>query len=167
MKYEEWDRGRKAPAGLCHQATCMLADWTEEREQLQTEIELYSRHRVKLQAEVEEYKGYWRDEQAAGNRLEAEVERLQKTIDEGIISVASDEANYQRRRRKWALHQLYSCREFACAWKQCADKAEADKAKLVEVVKELMDPDVLEMLGCYSVATGNKACAVLKEVGDD
>jgi len=40
--------------GLCEG----LEKGKEEREQLQTEIELYSRHRVKLQAEVEKWVAY-------------------------------------------------------------------------------------------------------------
>ncbi len=72
--------------------------------------------------------------------LIAEVERLQSTreaMNKQVVRWAKL-YNYQRRRRKWALHQLYSCREFACAWKQCADKAEAEVERLQNERKHIL-----------------------------
>ena len=45
------DREQQYQAGYKQGEVHTIAKWREDREQLQTEIELYSRHRVKLQAD--------------------------------------------------------------------------------------------------------------------
>ncbi len=51
--YDDWteDREQQYQAGYKQGEVHTIAKWREDREQLQTEIELYSRHRVKLQAD--------------------------------------------------------------------------------------------------------------------
>ena len=51
--FDDWteDREQQYQAGYKQGKVHTIAKWREDREQLQTEIELYSRHRVKLQAD--------------------------------------------------------------------------------------------------------------------
>ena len=66
MKYEEWDRDRKAPKGLNHQATCMLADWTWDREERQRQ---YNR-------DLKYWKGQTEEAEARVKELEKRVHLL-------------------------------------------------------------------------------------------
>ena len=45
-----------------------------------------------------------------------------------------------------------------------AEKAEADREKLIEALEMLLNEEELKMLGCYSVASAEKARAILAEV---
>jgi len=77
-----------------------------------------------------------------------EIERLRL---DGWVDLSTI-LEYQRRHRKWALHLLYSAREYATAWKQSAETAEIELSTCKERVRELEEALYAHRadLHCYS-----------------